>query len=67
MEWAWTSAENQEERLAEYAKAGLSLEEAKMRIDAQSSSSFGKLVSTLLFTPTNVLTNTIGGSLLGIE
>ena len=63
MEWAWTSAENQEERLSEYAQAGLSLEEAKMRIDAQSSSNFGQLVSTLLFTPTNVLSNTFAGSL----
>jgi hypothetical protein len=63
MEWAWTSAENAEARLASYAEEGLSLEEAKMRIDAQSSSNFGNLVSTLLFTPTNVLSNTFAGSL----
>tara|TARA_R110002126_G_scaffold45786_4_gene129516 strand:+ start:7516 stop:10296 length:2781 start_codon:yes stop_codon:yes gene_type:complete len=63
MEWAWTSAESQQERLSEYAQAGLSLEETKLKIDAQSSSNFGKLVSTLLFTPTNVLSNTFAGSL----
>ena len=66
MEWAWTSAENQEERLSEYAQAGLSLEEAKMKIDAQSSSNFGNLVSNILFTPKNVLSNTFAGSLMDI-
>jgi len=65
MEWAWTSAENQQDRLNELAQEQLSLEERKMAIDAQSSASFGKLVSSLLFTDMSTLGKTFGGSLLG--
>jgi hypothetical protein len=65
MEWAWTSAENQQERLMELAKEQLSLEERKMMIDAESSKSFGSLVSTLLFTDMSTLSKTFAGSFLG--
>jgi len=63
MEWAWTSAENQQERLNELAQEQLSLEERKMQIDADSSKSFGNLVSTLLFTDMSTLSKTFAGSL----
>ena len=63
MEWAWTSAENQQERLMQLAKEQLSLEERKMMIDAESSKSFGSLVSTLLFTDMSTLSKTFAGSL----
>ena len=63
MEWAWTSAENQQERLNELAQEQLSLEERKMEIDAESSKSFGNLVSTLLFTDMSTLSKTFAGSL----
>jgi len=65
MEWAWTSAENQQDRLNELAQEQLSLEERKMMIDANSSASFGKLVSSVLFTDMSTLGKTFGGSLLG--
>jgi hypothetical protein len=65
MEWAWTSAENQQERLMELAKEQLSLEERKMMIDAESSKSFGNLVSTMLFTDMSTLSKTFAGSFLG--
>jgi len=65
MEWAWTSAENQQDRLNELAQEQLSLEERKMMIDADSSKSFGSLVSTLLFTDMSTLGKTFGGSILG--
>mgnify|MGYP001592639059 CR=1 FL=1 len=63
MEWAWTSAENQQDRLSELAQEQLSLEERKMMIDAESSKSFGNLVSTLLFTDMSTLSKTFAGSL----
>ena len=66
MEWAWTSAENQQDRINELAQEQLSLEERKMMIDAESSKSFGSLVSTLLFTDMSTIGKTFGGSLLGI-
>ena len=65
MEWAWTSAENQQDRLNDLAQEQLSLEERKMMIDADSSKSFGSLVSTLLFTDMSTLGKTFGGSILG--
>jgi hypothetical protein len=65
MEWAWTSAENQQERLSELAQEQLSLEERKMQIDADSSKSFGSLVSNLLFTDMSTLSKTFAGSFLG--
>ena len=65
MEWAWTSAENQQERLMKLAKEQLSLEERKMMIDAESSKSFGSLVSSLLFTDMSTLSKTFAGSFLG--
>ena len=65
MEWAWTSAENQQERLMQLAKEQLSLEERKMMIDAESSKSFGSLVSSLLFTDMSTLSKTFAGSFLG--
>jgi hypothetical protein len=65
MEWAWTSAENQQDRINELAQEQLSLEERKMMIDAESSKSFGSLVSNLLFTDMATLGKTFGGSLLG--
>ena len=65
MEWAWTSAENQQDRLNELAQEQLSLEERKMMIDANSSASFGKLVSSLLFTDMSTLSKTFAGSLFG--
>jgi hypothetical protein len=37
-----------------------------MMIDAESSKSFGSLVSTLLFTDMSTIGKTFGGSLLGI-
>ena len=67
MEWAWTSAENQQERLSELAQEQLSLEERKMQIDADSSKSFGNLVSTLLFTDMSTIGKTLAGSALGIK
>ena len=63
MEWAWTSAENQQERLSELAQEQLTLEERKMQIDADSSKSFGNLVSTMLFTDMSTLSKTFAGSL----
>ena len=63
MEWAWTSAENQQDRLSELAQEQLTLEERKMMIDAESSKSFGNLVSTLLFTDMSTLSKTFAGSL----
>lgn len=63
MEWAWTSAENQQDRINELAQEQLSLEERKMMIDAESSRSFGNLVSTLLFTDMSTLGKTFAGSL----
>jgi len=65
MEWAWTSAENQQDRLSELAQEQLSLEERKMMIDADSSKSFGSLVSSLLFTDMSTLSKTFAGSFLG--
>ena len=67
MEWAWTSAENQQERLNELAQEQLSLEERKMMIDAESSKSFGNLVSTMLFTDMSTIGKTLAGSALGIK
>ena len=67
MEWAWTSAENQQDRLSELAQEQLSLEERKMQIDADSSKSFGNLVSTLLFTDMSTIGKTLAGSALGIK
>jgi hypothetical protein len=64
MEWAWTSAENQQDRINELAQEQLSLEERKMMIDADSSKSFGSLVSNLLFTDMSTLSKTFAGSLL---
>jgi len=61
MEWAWTSAENQQDRINELAQEQLSVEERKMMIDAESSASFGSLVSSLLFSD---LTNTFAGSFI---
>jgi hypothetical protein len=58
-----TSAENQQERLMQLAKEQLSVEERKMMIDAESSKSFGNLVSTLLFTDMSTLSKTFAGSL----
>ena len=66
MEWAWTSAENQQDRINELAQEQLSLEERKMMIDANSSASFGNLVSSLLFTDMSTLGKTFAGSFLGI-
>ena len=65
MEWAWTSAENQQDRLNELAQEQLTLEGKKMEVDAASSSAFGSLVSSLLFTDMSTLGKTFGGSLLG--
>jgi hypothetical protein len=65
MEWAWTSAENQQDRLNELAQEQLSLEERKMMIDAESSKSFGNLVSTLLFTDMSTISKSFAGSLFG--
>lgn len=65
MEWAWTSAENQQDRLNELAQEQLSLEERKMMIDADSSKSFGNLVSTLLFTDMSTISKSFAGSLFG--
>jgi len=59
MEWAWTSAENQQDRINELAQEQLSVEERKLMIDAESSRSFGNLVSNLLFSD---LSNTFAGS-----
>jgi len=61
MEWAWTSAENQQDRINELAQEQLSVEERKMMIDAESSRSFGSLVSNLLFSD---LSNTFAGSFI---
>ena len=66
MEWAWTSAENQQDRLNELAQEQLSLEERKMMIDAESSRSFGNLVSTLLFTDMSTIGKSFAGSFLGL-
>ena len=66
MEWAWTSAENQQDRINELEQEQLSLEERKMMIDANSSASFGNLVSSLLFTDMSTLGKTFAGSFLGI-
>jgi hypothetical protein len=65
MEWAWTSAENQQDRLSELAQEQLTLEERKMMLDADSSRSFGNLVSTLLFTDMSTLSKTFAGSIFG--
>ncbi len=59
MEWAWTSAENQQDRINELAQEQLSVEERKLMIDAESSRSFGNLVSNLLFSD---LSKTFAGS-----
>jgi hypothetical protein len=63
MEWAWTSAENQQDRINELAQEQLSVEERKLMLDAESSRSFGSLVSSLLFSD---LSNTFTGSLFGL-
>lgn len=66
MEWAWTSAENEQDRINELAQEQLSLEERQMMIDADSSRAFGSLVSSFLFTDIATLGKTFGGSILGI-
>ena len=43
----------------------LSVEERKLMIDAESSKSFGSLVSNLLFTDMSTLSKTFAGSFLG--
>ena len=45
------------------AKEQLSVEERKLMIDAESSKSFGNLVSTMLFTDMSTLSKTFAGSL----
>jgi hypothetical protein len=47
------------------AQEQLTLEERKMMIDAESSRSFGNLVSTLLFTDMSTIGKTFLGSVFG--
>ena len=66
MEWAWTSAEGEKNRMSNLAIAQLQADNtydlAKMKEDYANNVGFGSLIGKIL---TSDLTNTLGGSILG--
>ena len=66
MEWAWNSAENEQERWNRLALQQMqndtSIKLADMKSDYQSSTSFGKLIGTLFTGGNKIFGSLVGGT-----